>query len=67
MKHKLKISVSNCGSGNDIVACKSITLREKILTKLLGPKHKLMILIPGNTVESIDISEVPKEGEAYAT
>ena len=37
-------------------------LREKMLTRLLGRKERVMILIPGNTVESLDITELPEGG-----
>ena len=43
-----------------MVRCRSVTLREKMLTRLLGRKERMMILIPGNTVESLDITELPE-------
>ena len=46
------------------VRCRSVTLREKMLTRLLGRKERVMILIPGNTVESLDITELPEGGAA---
>ena len=39
-------------------------LREKMLTRLLGRKERVMILIPGNTVESLDITELADGGAA---
>ena len=41
-----------------------MTLREKMLTRLLGRKERVMILIPGNTVESLDITELADGGAA---
>ena len=57
MRHKLKISVSKEPQN-------SVTLREKMLTRLLGRKERVMILIPGNTVESLDITELSEGGAA---
>ena len=37
-------------------------MREKLLTRLLGKQEKVMILIPGNTVESLSITEVSEGG-----
>ena len=65
MRHKLKISVSKePQNGGGVVRCRSVTLREKMLTRLLGRKERVMILIPGNTVESLDITELPEGGAA---
>jgi hypothetical protein len=62
MRHKLKISVSKEPQTGGVVRCRSVTLREKMLTRLLGRKERVMILIPGNTVESLDITELPEGG-----
>ena len=62
MKHSLKIRVSKDLQDNGVVACRSITLREKILTKLLGAKNKVLVLVPGDSVESIAITEIEEGG-----
>lgn len=64
MKHNLKISVSKRPQAGGIVSCRNVTLREKLLTFLLGKQEKVMVLIPGNTVESLSITEVPEGGVA---
>jgi hypothetical protein len=61
LKHKLKISVSKRPQTGGIVRLKNITLREKILRYLLGEKQRLMILIPGDSVESLSINEVSEK------
>ena len=72
MKHNLCISVSKDPQKNGIVQCKNISIREKLLTRLLGRKQKVMILIPGNPVSTVSITEVqeggvvPGSGEAPA-
>ena len=62
MKHNLTISVSKEPTKSGIVQCKSISIREKLLTTLLGRKQKIMILIPGNTVSTVSITEVQEGG-----
>ena len=62
MKHNLTISVSKDPRKGGIVQCKKISIREKLLTKLLGRKQKIMILIPGNTVSTVSITEVQEGG-----
>lgn len=62
MKHNLTISVSKEPRKGGVVQCKSISIREKLLTKLLGRKQKIMILIPGNSVSTVSITEVQEGG-----
>ena len=62
MKHSLTINVSKDLQSNGIVACQSITLREKFLNKLLGAKQKVLVLVPGDSVESIAITEIEDGG-----
>lgn len=46
MRHKLKISVSKELKTGGVVRCCSVPLREKMLTRLLGRKERVMLLIP---------------------
>ena len=62
MKHNLNISVSKKPPEGGIVQCRSVSLREKLLTRLFGRKEKVMILVPGNSVEMVFITEVPEGG-----
>ena len=64
MKHSLNISVSKKPPEGGIVQCRNVSLREKLLTRLLGRREKVMILGPGNSVESVCITEVPEGGAA---
>ena len=61
MKHNLKISVSKKPQSGGIVSCRNVTIRERFLRFLLGDKQKLTILVPGDTVQELAISEI-KEG-----
>ena len=62
MKHNLKISVSNNPHTGGVVRCRNVSLREKLLTLLLGRKERMMILIPGNSVAELSIVETPEGG-----
>lgn len=64
MKHNLRISVSKEPQTGGIVQCRNITLREKLLTKLLGQQNKVMVLIPGNSVSTLSITEIQEGGVA---
>lgn len=63
MKHNLKISVSKNPQSDGVIACRSISVREKFLRFLFGEKQKLTILVPGDSVEEVAICEVAKGGE----
>lgn len=62
MKQSLKISVSREPMTDGIVACKNVTIREKLLHFLFGDKRSVTVLIPGDRVGEIAISEREKGG-----
>lgn len=62
MKHNLKISVSKEPQCGGVVRCRNVSLREKLLTRLLGRKENLVILVPGDSVQTVSITEVSKGG-----
>lgn len=62
MRHTLKISVSKEPPGGGIVSCRHVTLREKLLRRLLGEKRRLAVIVPGDSVESLSINEISEEG-----
>lgn len=65
MKHNLKISVSKEPQCGGIVQCRNISIREKLLTRLLGRKQQMMILIPGNSVSTVSITELTEGGVVH--
>ena len=62
MKHIIKISVSKDTKEDGIVRCRNITVREKILRLLLGSKHRLTVIVPGESVETLSINEIENKG-----
>ena len=60
MRHTLKIMVSKERLSGGVIACRHLTVREKLLRFLLGSPVKLTILVPGDTVDEVTITEVRK-------
>ena len=63
MNHNLRISIGREPSGGGIVRCRTVTLRERILKLLFGEKMRVTVIIPGNTVEQLSITELPEDGD----
>ena len=63
MKHRVKISVSQNSRDSGIVRLRRFSVREKLLTWLFGRKEKLLLVVPGGSVEAVSIVEVPEGGE----
>lgn len=58
MRHKLKIKVSKERSNGGVLACRQVTVRERLLRFLLGSPVKLTVLVPGDSVDEVAIKEV---------
>ena len=64
MKHRLKISVSREPPGMALVRCRKVSVRERFLRLLFGEKRKVTVIVPGDTVETVSIEELPGGGAA---
>ena len=64
MQHSLKISIAKDTDTGGIVQCKKVTLRNRLLRRLLGAENKVMVIVPGNSVRTMAIREVPEEDDA---
>ena len=64
MTHSLKISVSKKLMNGGLINMRNVTLREKNLRWLLGAPQKLTIIVPGNSIESVNIAEIVQGGTA---
>ena len=60
MRHKLQVSVSKEPKTAGIAAVRKVSVRERILRFLLGEMHRVVVLIPGDKVDEIAISEEVK-------
>ena len=58
MNHALNIKVSKERENNGIMACRQISVRERLLRFFLGSPLKLTVLVPGDSVSEIAIKEV---------
>ena len=61
MRHIMKITVGKGKFTNGVLACRRLTVREKLLRFLLGSPVKLTVLVPGDSVDAVEISEVGLE------
>ena len=65
MDHTLKISVSKKSATGGIVSCRHISVRERFLRFLLGEKRRVAIIVPGDSVRELAISEVMEGGNVH--
>ena len=65
MKHNLIISVSKKPVSGGIVSWRHISVRERLLRFLLGDKQRLTIIVPGDSVRELAISEVMEGGNVH--
>ena len=57
-RHSLKLHIARrIPDDPGIVTTKNVTLRERFMRLLLGSPRKVMILVPGDSVKQIDITE----------
>lgn len=66
MTHNLRISLSDHSETDGIVRCRTVPLRERLLRLLLGEQRKLTILIPGDSVDTLEIQEKQGGGHEQA-
>ncbi|MCB6993217.1 hypothetical protein LI177_06970 [bacterium 210820-DFI.6.37] len=65
MNHALKISVAKELASGGIVSCRHISVRERLVRFLLGEKQRLTIIVPGDSVRELAISEVMEGGNVH--
>lgn len=61
MKHTLNIKVSKERMNGGIMACRQLTMRERLLRFLLGNPVRLTVIVPGDSVDEVSIFEDRKE------
>jgi hypothetical protein len=57
MKHVLRIGVSKAPSEGGIAACRKATVWERLLRPLLGDRRQVTVIVPGDSVRSLTITE----------
>lgn len=63
MEHKLKIRVSREREGDGVASVRVVSMREKMLRFLLGDRQRLTIIVPGESVRELAISDMQEGGE----
>jgi hypothetical protein len=63
MKHDLKISISRKPIEGGVVRCRRVSMRERLLRHLFGEKRRVMVIVPGDSVECVSITELPGGGD----
>ncbi|MBR7927079.1 hypothetical protein KBI51_02670 [Aerococcaceae bacterium zg-ZUI334] len=61
MQHQLKVSVSKTPCLENMMTCRKLPIREKILRFFFGKKQDLVVLIPSDRIVEVAIS---KKGES---
>lgn len=62
MQHSLKISIAREPDSGGIVRCKTLSLRERLLRRLLGDTRRITVIVPGDSVRALSVQEVPEVG-----
>ncbi|QNO17908.1 hypothetical protein [Caproicibacterium amylolyticum] len=63
LKHRVTISVVRPGSIRDpVLKSGSLKLRSRLLNMILGEEVGLLVITPGDSVETVEIREVKKGG-----
>lgn len=64
LNHKVIINVTDeNGNKTRVVEGKRKTVRSRMLDLLFGKKVNLLVITPGDSVETVEIKEVQKGGE----
>ena len=66
VKHKVTINVAKTwGEKNPVIQSSERSIRSRLLNWLLGKKIDLLVVTPGETVETVEIKEIKERGEDY--
>ena len=63
MKHNLEISVSKKPTEGGVVRCRRVSMRERLLRHFFGAQRRVMVIVPGDSVECVSITELPGGGD----
>lgn len=59
LKHKVTINVANeVGERSPVIESKKLSVRSRILKFLLGEKLGILVVTPGESVETVEIKEI---------
>lgn len=55
--HHVEIGIKK-PSPNQVLAARKVTLRDRLLNTIFGDGHKMVVLVPGDSVGTISITEM---------
>jgi hypothetical protein len=55
--HHVEIGIKK-PSPNQVLAARKVTLRDRLLNAIFGDGHKMVVLVPGESVGTISITEM---------
>lgn len=55
--HHVEIGIKK-PSPNQVVAAKKMTIRDRFLNAIFGAGHKMIVLVPGESVGTISVTEM---------
>ena len=55
--HHVEIGIKK-PSPNQVLAVRKVTLRDRLLNAIFGDGHKMVVLVPGDSVGTISITEM---------
>lgn len=64
MKQKLKVSVSGNPQTSGVVTCRCRSIRERLLSLLLGTSRRVAVLIPGDSIAELSVCSEGEGGHA---
>ena len=62
MRHKLKISVSRDPPKMSLVHLQRFRVRERFLRLIFGEARDIAVIVPGDSVKTVAIEELPEKG-----
>ncbi len=64
MTHRVQVNVvRDTGQKDSVLRSKRMRISRRLMKKLFGEKADVLVLVPGESVESVVIQEKRKEGE----
>ncbi|ROR28129.1 hypothetical protein EDD66_10567 [Mobilisporobacter senegalensis] len=66
LKHKVTINVAKQGNERDqVIQSSRKTIRSRMLDLLFGKKVSLLVITPGDSVETVEIKEIKEGGVVH--
>lgn len=63
MRHKMNINVSKEEESKSVMTSKKVKVKKSLFKKLFGSSQKVTIIIPGDSVSDVTISEIKEKSD----